>query len=302
MNVLAAGLSWVDLCFAGYPKVIATAVVSGPLGVGLIDPGPTTCLAALDDGLVAQGLRLDDVRWLLLTHIHLDHAGATGRLVERLPDLTVYVHECGAPHLHNPSRLLRSATRLYGDRMDELWGAVVPVPEANLAPLAGGERIEVGSRRFEVAYTPGHASHHVSYFDRESGVAFVGDTAGVCIDGGYVLPPTPPPDIDVELWNESVDRVLAWGPDSLFLTHFASVGAPEVHLQTMQDNLRAGADLVRDLLGRRDAGDARAAFVAWLERAIATRGSVGALYGAAAPLELSWYGLERYWTKCQAGA
>ena len=298
MNVLAAGLTWVDLKFRGRAHVIATAVASGPGGVGLIDPGPSTCLAALEDALGAQGLRLDDVRWLLLTHIHLDHAGAAGSLARRCPDATVYVHERGARHLHDPARLLASAERLYGDRMRELWGDVLPVPERSLAVLRGGERIEAGGRRFEVAYTPGHAAHHISYFDRESGVAFVGDTGGVCVDGGYVLPPTPPPDIDLELWNESVETILSWGPDALFLTHFGSVRTPRSHLRTLQEHLRQAAEVARALL-EEDADDEarRDRFVAWIEREMLRHGPDARLYGAAAPLALSWYGLARYWRK-----
>jgi glyoxylase-like metal-dependent hydrolase (beta-lactamase superfamily II) len=296
MNVLATGLSWVDLRYRGVPSAIATAVVADAGGVALIDPGPSTALPALEAGLEAQGLRLDEVRWLLLTHIHLDHAGATGRLVARLPRLTVYVHERGAPHVRDPSRLLASAARLYGDRMEELWGEVLPVPKANLVPLSGGERVTAAGRRFEVAATPGHASHHVSYFDRDSGVAFVGDTAGVAVDGGYVMPPTPPPDIDVERWHESVARILAWRPGALFLTHFGVVPAPRPHLHALESHLDAAAGEVRRQLeaGGGDAGRDR--FVGWLEAQLRAHGSDPAVYGAAAPLPLYWYGLERYWT------
>lgn len=192
--MLAPGLSWIDLRFLGRPHAIATGVVSGGGTLALVDPGPTSCLETLELGLQAQGLRLADVTHLLLTHIHLDHAGAAGTIVRRYPRVQVLVHERGAPHMIDPAKLLASATRLYGDQMDRLWGEFAPVPASSLTVLAGGERIEAGGRAFDVAYTPGHASHHVSYFDRASGVAFVGDTAGVCVDGGYVLPPTPPPD------------------------------------------------------------------------------------------------------------
>ena len=212
LNTLTHGLSWIDLQFQGRAGAIATAVIQGSAGVSLIDPGPTSCLGTLELGLQRLGVRLADVREILLTHIHLDHAGATGTIVRAHPDVRVFVHELGAPHMSDPGRLLSSAARLYGDQMDRLWGAVEAVPAANIAVLSGGERIEAGSRRFEVAYTPGHASHHVSYFDESSGVAFVGDTAGVCIDGGYVLPPTPPPDIDLDAWRTSVGRIEMWSP------------------------------------------------------------------------------------------
>src|SRR5262249_17147007 len=184
MITLASGLSYVDVLFQGVPRIIATAVVHGPGGVALIDPGPSSTLPTLRRDLEQWGIAMKDVRALLLTHIHLDHAGATGTLVGELTDVRVYVHEKGAPHMIDPARLLASATRLYGDAMDRLWGEVAPVPAASIHALAGGERISAAGRGFEVAYTPGHASHHVSYFDRDSRIAFVGDTAGVRLRAG----------------------------------------------------------------------------------------------------------------------
>ena len=161
------------------------------------------------------------MRALLLTHIHLDHAGATGVLVRENPELKVYVHERGAPHLVDPSRLLASATRLYGDRMEMLWGEVTAVPAANVVALTGGERIDVVGRPFDVAYTPGHAVHHVSYLDPATGTAYVGDTAGIRVNSlPFALPPAPPPDIDLEAWKESLARIRAWAPERLFVTHF----------------------------------------------------------------------------------
>jgi glyoxylase-like metal-dependent hydrolase (beta-lactamase superfamily II) len=300
VNTLAPGLSWVDLLFLGRPHAIATVVVRGAGALALIDPGPTSCLDTLDLALQAQGLRLSDVTDLLLTHIHLDHAGATGTIVRRHPKIRVVVHERGAPHMADPEKLLKSATRLYGDRMDELWGEFAPVPEKNMTVVSGGERIEAGGRRFEIAYTPGHASHHVSYFDRSSGVAFVGDTGGVCVDGGYILPPTPPPDIDIEAWRGSVARIEAWSPAAIFMTHFGPVNAVTIHLQTLLQNLETMAALVRARLAepgtdeeqsRRFADD----LVRELRRSM-TEAQV-ASYRAAAPPELIWLGLARYWRK-----
>ena len=162
-----------------------------------------------------------DVTDILLTHIHLDHAGATGTLVREHPRLRVFVHERGAPHMANPDKLVVSAARLYGDAMDRLWGEVAPVPSASMTILKGKERIAVGGRTFDVEYTPGHASHHVSFFDRDSGVALVGDTAGVKLTpDGFVMPPTPPPDVDLEAWHEGLGRIEQWRPGTLFLTHF----------------------------------------------------------------------------------
>ena len=226
MITLAPGLSYLDLHFLGVPHVIATAVLHGAGGVALIDPGPSTTLPVLKAELEQAGISLSDLRALLLTHIHLDHAGATGTLVHEIPGLRVYVHERGAPHLVNPEKLIASAERLYGDDMDRLWGEVRPVPQDALIALQGGERISAGGRDLEVAYTPGHASHHVSYFNPDTGFAFVGDTAGIRRNpGGYVLPPTPPPDIDLEQWRDSLDRIGRWRPEYAVHHPLRSAGA-----------------------------------------------------------------------------
>jgi glyoxylase-like metal-dependent hydrolase (beta-lactamase superfamily II) len=298
--MLAPGLSWLDLLFLGRPHAIATAVVRDAGSLALIDPGPASCLETLDLALQAQGLRLRDVTHLLLTHIHLDHAGAAGSLVRMHSNIKVVVHERGAPHMADPSKLLASATRLYGERMDELWGAVEPVPDRNMIVVAGGERIEAGGRTFEIAYTPGHASHHVSYFDRSSGVAFVGDTGGVCIDGGYVLPPTPPPDIDIEAWRSSVARIEAWSPSAMFMTHFGPVSSPRTHLMTLLQNLETVAGLVRARLSEPGTDDEHSRrFADDMKRELRTQMTETqvASYMAAAPLELVWLGLARYWRK-----
>ena len=215
-------MDFIDLQFRGSPRVIATALLSGPDGVTLIDPGPTSCLPALEAGLRERGLSLRDVRTLLLTHIHLDHAGAAGTILERVPAIRVYVHEIGAPHMVDPARLLASATRLWGDQMDALWGAFLPVPQSQVTALAGGERLAIAGRSLQVAYTPGHAKHHVSFLDEQTGMAYVGDTGGIRIVGDYLLAPTPAPDINIEAWLQSLDRIDAWQPVSLFLAHFGA--------------------------------------------------------------------------------
>src|SRR6185503_182120 len=265
MTTLSHGLSWVDLRFQGRDNVIASAIVESPGGVAIIDPGPTSCLDALELGLQARGIRWPDVRQILLTHIHLDHAGASGTILRAHPHVTVMVHEKGARHLVDPTKLLDSATRLYGEHMDRLWGEFAPVPADRLMVLTGGERVEAGGRMFDVAYTPGHASHHVSYFDHSSGVAFVGDTAGVAVNGGYVLPPTPPPDIDLELWTVSLDRILAWSPSTLFLTHFGPSMHARTHCAALMENLQMTAGYVRRSLSEPGTDEERASrFEQWL--------------------------------------
>jgi glyoxylase-like metal-dependent hydrolase (beta-lactamase superfamily II) len=247
----------------------------------LVDPGPATTI----DRVLAE---LDGPpEAVLLTHIHLDHAGASGTIVARFPDVPIYVHEAGAPHLIDPEKLLRSAGRLYGDEMETLWGEVLPVPAANVTTLSGGEEVE-GLR---VIYTPGHASHHVTYLDEESGDAYVGDVGGVLIPPATeVWAPTPPPDIDVELWESSIDDVASRGPERLLLTHFGAVDDPAEHLDAMRRELRRLAEEAR--VGERNA------FLAALEERIGRAPEeVAERTRQAMPPDQVWQGLERYWSK-----
>jgi glyoxylase-like metal-dependent hydrolase (beta-lactamase superfamily II) len=294
-------LSYFDLHFRDVSRVIATAVLHGPGGVALIDPGPSTTLGVLRAELERAGISLSDVRALLLTHIHLDHAGATGTLVHEIPGLRVYVHERGVPHLVNPEKLIASAERLYGDDMDRLWGEVRPVPQDALIALQEGERISAGGRELEVAYTPGHASHHVSYFNAETGIAFVGDTAGIRLNpGGYVLPPTPPPDIDLEQWRDSLDRIGRWRPETLFITHFGPQAPFATHLSELVEHLEWTAAIVRSSLAMAGTdADREAWFTDEIRRELRRRTSEAdaRAYEVAGRFDLSWRGLARYWRK-----
>jgi len=268
----------IDVRHVGTEHVIGAWVVDEVL----IDPGPGSSLETLLAGL--GELR---PRAVLLTHIHLDHAGATGALVRRWAELEVYVHEVGAGHMVDPSRLLASAERLYGEDMQRLWGEMVPVPEANIRELRGGERLLGG--RFEVAYTPGHASHHVSYL--HDGTAFVGDVGGVRIGGGPTIPPTPPPDIDLEAWRDSLATVAAWRPRRLVMTHFGSSEDVEAQLQELGRRLDRWAELARESDLER--------FVAAVDAEIEAEADPAdvAAYRQAAPQDQLYAGLERYWAK-----
>jgi glyoxylase-like metal-dependent hydrolase (beta-lactamase superfamily II) len=301
MITLASGVSYVDLQFRRVPRIIATVVLHGPGGVALIDPGPSSTLPTLRGELEKGGLSMSDVRAIVLTHIHLDHAGATGTLVGENPALRVYVHEKGAPHMIDPGKLLASATRLYGEAMDTLWGEVRPVPAAAIDVLKGGERISAGGRDLEVAYTPGHASHHVSYFNADAGIAFVGDTAGVRLNpGGFNLPPTPPPDIDLELWRDSLARIGRWGAGTLFITHFGPHAPTAAHLTEMADNLEWVSGLARALVTRECTEEDREAwFTDEIRRELQRRTSAAdaRAYEVAGRFDLSWRGLARYWSK-----
>ena len=270
----------IDTMHLGRPHVIGCWQVDGVL----VDPGPQSSMATLIDAL---GDEMPEA--LLLTHIHLDHAAATGALVRRWPDLDVYVHERGAPHLVDPSRLLASAERLYGDQMERLWGEIVPVPEANVKPLRGGETV-LGMR---VAYTPGHASHHVCYLHEESGTAFVGDVAAVRLPGvDLVVPPTPPPDIDVETWEDSIGIVEGWNPERLALTHFAAVDEPASHLAQVRERLREEAQRAREM-SEGDYEKRHRDLVA----AHADDTEAAAELLQCVPPEYQWRGLDRYWRK-----
>ncbi|MEO6213210.1 MAG: MBL fold metallo-hydrolase [Vicinamibacterales bacterium] len=302
MSTLAPGLDYIDLNFLGKPEIIATAILHGPAGIALVDPGPSTTLQHLRAELGRKGFTIADVRQLLITHIHLDHAGAAGALLEENDGIEVFVHERGASHMADPARLLASAARLYGADMAPLWGDVLPVPASNLRPLAGGETVVVGGRELQVAYTPGHASHHVSYFDPASRVAFVGDTAGIRRgQGAYVMPPTPPPDIDLDAWGESEARILAWDPDTLFLTHFGPFHGARLHFQELRDNTQTWSRIVRRLLAEdgRDEESRQAAFVeeAFKELRRAVGDDEARQYSRAGRLDYSWQGLSRYWRR-----
>lgn len=298
MDVLAPGLALADLEFQQQRRVIATGILQGAEGVAIVDPGPASTLATLRRHLARCGASVDRVTALLLTHIHLDHAGATGTLLRENPRIRVFVHQVGAPHLVDPSKLVASATRLYGDAMDALWGEIAPVPAGAIETLSGGERIPVGGRVWDVAYTPGHASHHVSYFERDSGVAFVGDTGGVqVIPGGFVLPPTPPPDIDIPRWLESLDVIDAWRPRSLVMTHFGVTNDVSAHLAELRDHLRLCERLAAEALaGEPDDAAREARFMARLRHEMTQRMSDADLrgYEMAGRFDLNWRGLLRY--------
>jgi len=246
-----AAITTLDLNWRGEPRSIAAALVRSDNFAGLVDPGPGSTLATLRELLEAHQLRVVDLQAIFLTHIHLDHAAATGALVRENPTLQVYVHSRGAPHMSDPSKLLGSAKRLYGQEMQVLFGDFLPVPEANLRVVEGCEVLPIGSRELRVLYTPGHASHHVTYYDTTERVAFVGDTAGICMEGNrFILPATPPPDISLELWVASLDFIAQLHPRRLFLTHFGFSDQPERHILAYRERLLHWGTLTADILSR----------------------------------------------------
>ena len=271
-----SSLRLVDVGHLGHDRVIAAYLVDGCL----VDPGPASAL----EGLLA-GLGDERPERLLLTHIHLDHAGAAGTLVRRWPDLEVWVHERGAPHIADPSKLVASATRLYGDDMDRLWGEIVPVPRENLRVLGSAEE-EIGPWR--VAYTPGHASHHVSYLHTPSATLFAGDVAGVRIPPeGPVLAPTPPPDIDFTAWHASLDVLESWNAERVAVTHFGVWDDVGVHLAECRAAL--------DRMALRASELSEAEWIEWIRAEIgaATAADTATVYEQAMPYDTLYPGLER---------
>ena len=270
----------IDVEHLGTERVICCWQV----GELLIDPGPES---SVHNVIAALGDRIP--RAILLTHIHLDHAGGTGALVRRWPDVQVYVHELGAPHLVDPSKLIASATRLYGADMERLWGEIVPLPAANVHPLRGGEAVE----GFRVEHTPGHASHHVCYLHESSGWCFVGDMAGVRIaPARYVKAPTTPPEFDLDAWLGSVDAIESWRPVGLAMTHFGAAEDVDWQLRAVREWLLRWTERARELGSERAFADALAA-----EQAAALDPEMLLAYGQAAGAELLYAGLERYWRK-----
>lgn len=307
IHTLDARTSIVDLKFQGFDLAIGTGVLETGDGVALVDPGPTTCLPALEAGLGEAGFSLADVRAILITHIHLDHATAAGTIVSRVPKARVYVHPVGAIHMIRPERLLASAGRIYGDRMETLWGEFLPVPAESVTEVGEGDAVQLGNRALRVAYTPGHAKHHVAYLEEDEGTAWVGDVGGIRIPPGEVIPVTPVPDIDVEAWNASMERVMEWDPDRIIPTHFGAVEDPTAHFAELRDELARWARTVRESLGNEDPADpdtstdpARArAFAAWVEEDLRGRMPTEPVdtYVNAFGAGDSWWGLARYWRK-----
>ncbi|MGZ8782591.1 MAG: MBL fold metallo-hydrolase [Gaiellaceae bacterium] len=269
----------IDLFHAGAARTVGSYLLDTPEGLSLFDCGPSSCLPALRAGLAELGHELTDVKHLLLSHIHLDHAGAAGSLVREHPGLQVWVSQVGAPHLVDPSRLERSARRLYGDAFDELWGELAPVPEAN---------VRIADRRaagLEVFPAPGHASHHVVYFDGST--LYAGDAAGVRIQPGRsVLPPTPPPDVDVEAWYRTIEQIERCAPERLALTHFGLADDVSRHLGELRERLDTWARRVEE-------GATEPEFVAAARADLPPEEAD--TYDRAMPFWQSYQGLTRYW-------
>lgn len=249
MSDVLPSVRQIDLHFMGQPGCIAAYALKGSDGaVALIETGPSSTRAALLRGLREAGVAPASVREILVTHIHLDHSGAAGVLLrDDMPEARVYVHPIGLPHLVDPSRLLRSAARLYGEMMDTLWGEVAPVPANRVAALEDGQRLELAGHAVEILFTPGHAAHHAAVRHLETNAVFTGDVAGVRVPGADVVnPPAVPPEFDREAWARSLDRLLALEPSALLLAHFGQHTDAPAHLRRLRARLDAWTNEVRD--------------------------------------------------------
>jgi glyoxylase-like metal-dependent hydrolase (beta-lactamase superfamily II) len=272
----------IDLLHQGAERVIGSYLLDTPEGPALFDCGPSSCLDRLKDGLRERGLELTDLRHLLLSHIHLDHAGAAGVLVREHPALQVHVSDVGAPHLVDPTRLEASARRLYGDTFDALWGELAPIPQENVR-IAGQQVLGL-----DCFPTPGHARHHVCYLDAH-GTLYAGDAAGVRIQPDrLVLPPTPPPDFHLEAWNRTLDEIGRRAPKLLVLVHFGVADDPERHLVELRERLG-------DWVGRVEADVTEAEFSQSVRDDLIAEGEGDVeAYERAMPFWQSYAGLKRY--------
>jgi glyoxylase-like metal-dependent hydrolase (beta-lactamase superfamily II) len=296
------GFWQISLPFQGEEEIIGAYLLAGNGELAVIDPGPESTLEALLEGIHQAGFDPQDVTHILLTHVHLDHAGVTGSLARRISKAQVLVHAQGAPHLLNTSKLVQSAQRIYGERMQRLWGAIESVSGEQLKSLEGGEILNVAGRRLEVHYTPGHAVHHVVYFDVHSGELFAGDVAGVRLqEMDYVRPPTPPPDLDLEAWSASLDLIKRLRPDVLYIGHYGAVGHIISHISSLRERLYGWGDFVLHAMNE---GNSEEEIISLLikqsnpelERATRTFHDV-VRYDIATNYPMTVQGYMRYWRK-----
>ncbi len=278
---------------------IASFVIESEDGLIVIESGPHSTFPQLEKGLKNLGYSVSDVKHLLLTHIHFDHAGAAWALAEQ--GATVYVHPRGYKHLLDPDRLYGSAKRIYGDMMEQLWGQMHGIPEDNLVAVEHEAEYTLGGQSFKAWHTPGHASHHIAW--QWGDQIFTGDVAGVKIEGGPVAPPCPPPDIDLEAWNQSIDLLLSLKPQTLHLTHFGAVHDVRPHLANLRQMLNDWAMWIKPHWEQqRDIQEVTPEFQAYAAEQLQEAGldkAAIARYEAANPAWMSVAGLFRYWTKRQ---
>ena len=287
-----------DLNFQDTPQATAAYLVVGDAGPVLVETGPPSTLVTLQARLVEHGYTVADVRHVLVTHIHLDHAGAAGWLARS--GAQVYVHHAGARHLVDPSRLLASAKRIYGDAMDSLWGETLPVPVEQVHTLHDGDTIQVGELTFVAIESPGHATHHHVY--RLGDVAFTGDVTGVRRPGSpFISVPAPPPEFDLAAWHRTIERLVDENLAAIYPTHFGPVQNVRDHLQALADLIDQSAEFVRNQMSAGlEREELLEAYVAWVKGRAYSQGlseSDFQMLELANPTHMSVDGLMRYWRK-----
>lgn len=301
----ADGILGIDTQMAGRPRLTSGYLLTGD-EPALVETGPSTSADAVTEGLSSAGLAPDDLAHIVLTHIHLDHAGGVGHLAARFPRATVWVHERGAPHLADPTKLVASAGRVYGpERLWELFGPMDPVPASRLRAIGEGDRVPMGARSLEVLYTPGHASHHVALVDSSSGALFTGDALGIHLpEAGVLRPATPPPDIDVEAGVASIDRIRERARSVLLFSHFGPVVDVEELCEIATGRLVKWAAAVREALEETDDLERvtemlTAATASEFDEAGAGASEAVERYEILSTMRMNAMGLVRYWKKRQ---
>lgn len=248
-TMVADGVHAIDLRFLGYHGAISAYLVVGSTGLALIETGPSTVRENLEAGVRDAGFAMGDIAQVIVTHIHLDHAGGVGGLLRAFPEMTVWVHPVGAPHLIDPAKLIGSATRIYGDDMERLWGDIEPVPERQVAVVEDRVAIDIGGRQIVPYFTPGHASHHLALLDEQTGSLFTGDVAGARMQGtGFTVPPMPPPDIDLDGWKTSIDLMREIAAERLLLAHFGAFNDVDTQLTQLSENIDRVMEMGRSVL------------------------------------------------------
>jgi len=287
----------IDLYFQNYEHAIASFLIETTDGPVLIETGPYSTFESLEKGLKTHGYRVSDVKHVLLSHIHFDHAGAAWAFAKH--GATIYLHPFGANHMHDPSKLVASATMIYGDQMDTLWGKMEGIPTDNLKIMEHDEVVNIGNHTFTALHTPGHAKHHIAWLSKDT--IFTGDVAGVKIEGGPVVPPCPPPDINLEDWNHSIDLILARNPNRLVLTHFGEEQNPNIHMKELKEILNDWALWIKAKWEEGLSNEAiTPLFMEYTSAQLKSRGVSDhgvKLYEAANPSWMSVAGLVRYWKK-----
>ena len=287
----------IDLHFQNYDHAIAAFLIETETGPVLIESGPYSTFLSLEAGLNKLGYKVSDIKHLLLSHIHFDHAGAAWAFAEK--GTKIYLHPFGFDHMHDPTKLVASATRIYGNQMNTLWGKMEGIPGKNLKVMEHEECVEIGGHDFRALHTAGHAKHHIAWHWKDT--IFTGDVAGVKIEGGPVVPPCPPPDINLEDWIHAIDLILSKNPDRLVLTHFGEEINPGIHMKELKKILNDRGQWIKSKWEEGMSNDEiTPLFMKYTAQQLKDQGVSDhgiERYEAANPSWMSVAGLVRYWKK-----